>query len=83
MKPRHVAALSLLGWYLMVPPRSWVMGEKGLISDWTILQGFDSADDCERFGQLFMKRYQNTPDLKKLTPLRVSRQTIRTSRESK
>jgi hypothetical protein len=37
MKPRHVAALALVGWYLMVPP---------LVPQWTILDSFDSAEEC-------------------------------------
>jgi hypothetical protein len=26
MKPRHAAALALVGWYLMVPPITWCAG---------------------------------------------------------
>lgn len=55
MKTRlwHVAALSLVGFYLMMPP----IGRKGdgridikgdaPISQWTVVKAFDSASDCE------------------------------------
>jgi hypothetical protein len=51
MKPRHAAALALVGWYLMLPPatRSGV-----IVSDsprhhypgWTMKAEFKSQDDC-------------------------------------
>jgi hypothetical protein len=55
MKPRHVAALALVGWYLMVPPLVPQLseGEPYLgflplapLSQWTILDSFDSAEEC-------------------------------------
>ncbi len=58
MKPRHAAALSLVGWYLLVPP---VIGPRKSgshlltfseavvpLSQWTIIKTFDSADECEK-----------------------------------
>ena len=48
MKPRHAAALALVGWYLMVPP----LFKKGIDlnappSQWEHRQAFDTADRCE------------------------------------
>jgi hypothetical protein len=54
MKPRHVAALALVGWYLLVPPRTktWWIGEERYddaapLSRWTIERSFDKAEPCE------------------------------------
>ena len=49
MKPRHAAALALVGWYLMLPP----MNEKGVytqdsISDWDHVGSYDSAAECDQ-----------------------------------
>jgi hypothetical protein len=50
MKPRHVAALALVGWYLLMPP--WYRNKRepswdAPISDWRINEGFETADECE------------------------------------
>jgi hypothetical protein len=50
MKTYHVAALALLGWYLMAPPYSWPYNQGELsapLSEWKILQRFDTATACE------------------------------------
>jgi hypothetical protein len=54
MKTRHVAALALMGWYLILPPitRSWWVGPErydsaAQLSRWTIEQSFDKAGVCE------------------------------------
>jgi len=54
MKITHVAALALLGWYLMVPPttRIWWVGPErsdnsAQMSRWTIEQSFDKAGLCQ------------------------------------
>lgn len=51
---RHIAALSLVGWYLMVPPASAPIGTPGArlmtnapISRWFSHGSFDSAKECE------------------------------------
>ena len=49
MTTRHAAALTLLGWYLMMP----LMEKKGVekkevrISQWFIQKSFDTATECE------------------------------------
>lgn len=50
-KVRHAAALALVGWYLMVPPRNNV-GKlrrfwEGSLAGWSIESSFDSAKECE------------------------------------
>lgn len=54
MKPRHAAALALVRWYLLVPPktRTWWIGaerydDAAPFSRWTIEQSFDKAELCE------------------------------------
>jgi len=54
MKPRHAAALALVGWYLMVPPRNlhpFVKGDSvdttAPLSKWIHLASSDSAKECE------------------------------------
>lgn len=54
MKPRHAAALALVGWYLMLPPTAGVPGfplqrtpnDNAPLSKWTVLQAYDSAAAC-------------------------------------
>jgi hypothetical protein len=41
MKPRHAAALALVGWYLMVPT-SW----NDRLSQWQVEASFDTAAEC-------------------------------------
>jgi hypothetical protein len=49
MKPRHAAALALVGWYLMVPPRVYNAGNmlhieiKAPLSKWERWGSFDSG----------------------------------------
>jgi hypothetical protein len=52
VKPRHAAALALVGWYLMVPP---IPQDPLLLADptpplavWFLKQSFDTAKECER-----------------------------------
>jgi hypothetical protein len=49
MKPRHAAALALVGWYLMVAPRDadYLLVTSAPVSEWIILQSFDAAKNCE------------------------------------
>ena len=55
MRPRHVAALVLVGWYLMVPPLVPQLSEgkpyRGFLplaplSQWTIFDRFDTVREC-------------------------------------
>jgi hypothetical protein len=59
MKPRQVAALALVGWYLMVPPfplQSQWPTTGAPFSQWNHIQSFDTADACENDkAQLYKK----------------------------
>ena len=53
MKPRHAAALALVGWYLMVPPcamkgKVWTFSSDAPIHQWKVEDPFDRAADCAR-----------------------------------
>jgi hypothetical protein len=51
MNLRHAAALTLVGWYLMMPPDSTVphsVDSTAPISRWSIITDFDSADTCKQ-----------------------------------
>ncbi len=49
-KPRHAAALALVGWYLMSPPPK---GSTVPLAKWTYIGSFDTAVQCEtRRGEL-------------------------------
>jgi len=50
MKPRHAAALALVGWYLMMPPLYEDEKEPRIdapLNEWKINMSFDDADSCE------------------------------------
>ena len=46
MRPRHAAALALVGWYLMVPPPHSSESVPPPLSKWSVYQTFESADVC-------------------------------------
>ena len=50
MKPRHAAALALVGWYLMQPPLVTPnsFNFDAPLSRWDIEESFDTASDCEQ-----------------------------------
>ena len=45
MKACHAAALALVGWYLMVPPRPFAEAPPPP-SQWSVYHVYDSADKC-------------------------------------
>ena len=56
MKPRHAAALALVGWYLMVPPpgpprstgaNTAPPNKNAPLNQWTTRNSYDSAQACE------------------------------------
>jgi hypothetical protein len=70
---RHTAALALVGWYLMVPPRvirPQAPGQQTFdygapLSRWVVSSAYDTAHECE--GARFLNRQghrQNTDPLK-------------------
>ena len=56
MKPRHTAALALVGWYLMIPPVFSPMGDhprafndlKASLNRWDIWASFESETSCKK-----------------------------------
>jgi hypothetical protein len=52
MKPRHIVAVALIGWYLMVPPKGCTgrIHMDAPISSWSTVTSFDSLDDCKTAG---------------------------------
>jgi hypothetical protein len=48
MKPRHTAALALVGWYLMMPPPYWskTNPRNAPLKEWTLFGRYDSAQEC-------------------------------------
>jgi hypothetical protein len=59
MKVSHVAALGLVGWYLIVAPpvihSSVPVNLDAPLSEWRIFSAHDSAADCERTLVTFYK----------------------------
>jgi hypothetical protein len=51
-KRRHLAALTLVGWYLMMPPDSAKIPHEvepsAPLSRWAIVATFDTAEKCEK-----------------------------------
>ena len=74
MKPRHVAALALVGWYLMVPPYD---GERinsdAPISKWTVYIAHDTAQDCE---ETKVDQYKRVKAAQKGTDLTLIRRAL-------
>jgi len=63
---RHLMVLTLLGWYLMLPPATlqsnglpWPDG-KAPISQWTVAESFDHARTCEAELDKHRKKFQRT-----------------------
>jgi hypothetical protein len=51
MKPRHAAALVLVGWYLLVPPPQAFKNSKYYqvpLGEWTHKATFDSESECKQ-----------------------------------
>ena len=70
MKPRHAAALALVGWYFMIPPAR--TGPKGIVNmhaeaplaRWQIVGRFDSTKDCTQYSDQLrtMQRESENPN---------------------
>jgi hypothetical protein len=52
LKSRHLAALALVGWYLMMPPNSAKIPHEvdsdSPLARWTIVTSFNDEDTCEK-----------------------------------
>jgi hypothetical protein len=63
MSFRHVAALTIVGWYLMVPLRennSAKLRDVPL-AEWVHIDSFDTASQCRDEAYLEEKRHENDP----------------------
>jgi hypothetical protein len=59
MKPRHAAALALVGWYLMIPPINRTTGQAETFAPlssglWTMVEAYDTAEACEKSKRIMM-----------------------------
>jgi hypothetical protein len=70
MNLHHAAALALVGWYLMVPPRNphpFIKGDytdtAAPLSKWAHLASSDSAKECEARKSDYLKTVAQVPSL--------------------
>src|SRR3979490_3004768 len=91
MKPRHAAALVLVGWYLMTPPvrPDGSVNVAAPLSKWKTSNTYDAADECKkallglRGGWVgFANGRELTYPSQKISP-RASLPTIRASRKNR
>ena len=67
MKPRHAAALALVGWYLMMPPvsadtdRAFIDSQTP-IWQWQIRGTFDSAIDCAKAREKSQRAWRDSEE---------------------
>jgi len=69
MKIRHVAALALMGWYLMVPPPKvdgpLLVDLNAPLSKWTVYSPYETAAECTEghvvFGETIRKNRAKEP----------------------
>ena len=66
MNLRHAAALALVGWYLMIPPRdvNHKVRFDWPLNLWTVYKAYDSADQCNKFKE-FLQEGIDRPETKK------------------
>src|SRR4029077_4578393 len=67
MRPCHAAALALVGWYLLLPPKEGLIVKPAVpMRDWKIEQSFKTIRECEDFRHNFTTATPSTgkhPDL--------------------
>lgn len=66
MNVRHIVALTLASWYLLLPPLSGPsgVGTQAPLTQWTIIgQSFSSDGECEQAKQLIRGNPNNTSNL--------------------
>ncbi len=75
MNLRHAAALTFVGWYLMMPPMAdvtrdsttkIVVADSAPLSIWLIMGSYDSADECNK-AQMRKAVHATVPAAKGLT----------------
>ena len=63
MKPRHAAALALIGWYLIVPPlvnAPYKIDTEAPLTSWKVYRTFDTADECRKTLSSTQSKYRHT-----------------------
>ena len=83
MKPRHAAALALVGWYLMMPPftERHEINTDAPLTKWERLDSYSSAGDCAADRSILLRDSQNkskAADLAESTALRQGKVWDRT-----
>jgi hypothetical protein len=58
MTLRHTAALALVGWYLMMPPKD----ENLPLSKWRAVESYDAASACMNAKIAYFHRVKDLPD---------------------
>lgn len=77
MKPRHIAALALVGWYLMLPPiQEDQPNTDAPLSEWTISASFDTAKECQQ------DKGENWESILKLSPSVPTKDSIAANRQA-
>lgn len=66
----RVAALALVGWYLIIPSSTLPpnVAYKKPLSKWQIVRSFDAADDCQDFLATFFEDSRQKQGLNLLEP---------------
>ncbi len=63
MKPRHTAALALVGWYLLIPPlvnAPYKVDTEAPLTSWKVSQTFDTREECDKSLLAAKAKYQHT-----------------------
>jgi hypothetical protein len=63
MKPRHAAALALVGWYLLIPPlvnAPYKVDTEAPLTNWKVYQTFDTREECDKFQSSAQAKYKAT-----------------------
>ena len=81
MRLRHAAALALVGWYLMIPPKSGKDASgpydpKAELNKWFVFGAYDFAHECE--GAKFLDREAHKSKSDPMNPALESAQCIAT-----
>jgi hypothetical protein len=68
VNPRHAAALALVGWYLMIPPKLGVNSkdqiyvESAPFSRWQMSESFDTAKECQEAARALARPEQSAAE---------------------
>jgi hypothetical protein len=63
MKPNHIVALALVGWYLMVPPlveTPYKIDTEASLTSWKVYQTFNTEEECRKSKSSAQSKYEHT-----------------------